>query len=72
MPPCRPAGDHCALAVVHRNSDGREYRCETLRDQRGCYTPQLNNNGVTSYAVGLLPTAPHTAYAQTDSYLLSR
>jgi uncharacterized protein DUF2690 len=41
-----------SFALVHRDSDGREYRCEVPKGQTSCYTAMVNDANVTSYAYG--------------------
>ncbi|SDC68162.1 DUF2690 domain-containing protein [Actinokineospora iranica] len=68
MPNCVPGADYCGGATVHRNSDGREYGCAIPGGARGCYTPQVNDSGVTSFARGHADYGANTAYATTGSY----
>ncbi|GLZ43137.1 DUF2690 domain-containing protein [Actinokineospora sp. NBRC 105648] len=68
IPDCVPGSDFCGQAIVHRDSDGREQHCAIPARAHGCYTAQLNDNRVTSYAFGWADVGAHTAYAQTGSY----
>lgn len=52
MPNCASSGTYCATVHVSRHSDGREESCRVPTGGHGCYTPQVNDNGVTSYAYG--------------------
>ncbi|ONI92228.1 hypothetical protein ALI22I_05440 [Saccharothrix sp. ALI-22-I] len=69
LPNCVVNADWCGGATVHRNSDGREYSCITPNGTHGCYTRQVNDAGVTSYARGYVDSGARTAYATTGSYL---
>jgi hypothetical protein len=68
IPACRPGDDYCGYANVHRNSDGREYACWTPGGGHGCYTAQVNDSGVTSYAYGEADDGAQSASATTGSY----
>jgi hypothetical protein len=65
--PC-PSGAPCGYVTVHRNSDGRQYSCSIPAGAHGCYSPQVNDNGVTSYATGFANTGGLSASATTSSY----
>jgi hypothetical protein len=67
MPNCVSTSSYCGQATVHRNSDGREYDCLTPSGTHSCYTAQVNDNGVTSYATGYSDNGNFT-YATTGSY----
>lgn len=57
--------------TVHRNSDGREYRCTGGEGTQDCYTPMVWDKGVTSYGIGEIDPngATNTTYkARTASY----
>lgn len=68
MPNCSPGADYCASATVHRNSDGRKYTCYTPSGGHGCYSRQVNDDNVTSYADGWADDGANSAYARTSSY----
>jgi hypothetical protein len=44
----------CASAFIHRDSDNRQLQCTTPTGTRSCYTRQLNDAGVTSFAKAVL------------------
>jgi hypothetical protein len=69
MPACIGNTDFCGDVTVHRNSDGLEYSCATPSGTHGCYTLQVNDNRVTSYAYGFVDNGATTTYATTGSYL---
>ncbi len=52
VPNCVSGVDYCGQAFVHRNSDGRQYSCTIRNGAHGCYTPQVYDSHVTSYASG--------------------
>jgi uncharacterized protein DUF2690 len=68
MPACQPGVDNCGDATVHRNSDGREIPCFIGGGSHSCFTAQLNDAGVTSYAYGEADNGALTATASTGSY----
>jgi hypothetical protein len=59
-----------SFAIVTRNSDGHTYSCLVPTGAKSCYTPMLNDAGVTSYAKGIYGTyVPEREYtATTGSY----
>jgi hypothetical protein len=65
---CVPGDKNCGDAIIHRNSDGREYRCVIPSGARQCYTRQVNDNGVTSYAEGSLDDGVNWRSERTGSY----
>lgn len=65
---CVPGDDGCGGAWVHRNSDGLQLQCTTPGGTKTCYSNQVNDAGVTSYAHGWVDTGPNTAYGTTSSY----
>lgn len=67
-PPCQPGVDYCGSATVHRNSDGKEMTCHIPSGQSSCYTKQVNDANVTSYAYGHFDNGPWTYYGTTGSY----
>ncbi|MGW4065750.1 DUF2690 domain-containing protein [Amycolatopsis sp. NPDC004747] len=69
MPACVGNTDYCGYVTVHRNSDGLEYSCATPSGTHGCYTLQVNDNRVTSYAYGFVDNGATTSSATTGSYL---
>ncbi|HEV8559295.1 MAG TPA: DUF2690 domain-containing protein [Actinophytocola sp.] len=54
IPGLPPALSYCAAAFVHRNSDGAQLRCDTPAGASSCYTRQLNDANVTSFAKAVL------------------
>jgi hypothetical protein len=68
IPNCVPGQDYCGSVSVVRNSDGRSYECGTPGGTHSCYTAQVNDNGVTSYATGYVDFGGRTAFATTGSY----
>ncbi len=68
MPNCVTNSDYCGGATVHRNSNGTQYSCLILSGKHGCYTRQVNDSGVTSYAHGWADDGANTAYATTSSF----
>ncbi|MGW4160434.1 DUF2690 domain-containing protein [Streptomyces sp. NPDC004788] len=62
------AGHACAQAKVIRNSDGRSYSCTVSVGSSSCYTPMVNDAGVTSYAEGMVDGAGGLKYTRTGSY----
>ncbi|MGW4065749.1 DUF2690 domain-containing protein [Amycolatopsis sp. NPDC004747] len=69
VPACVPGEDYCGHVWVIRNSDGREFDCVTPGGGHGCYTAQVNDNRVTSYAYGFVEVGANSVDAQTGSYL---
>lgn len=66
---CVPGDDHCATATIVRNSDGLSFSCHTPAGVgTSCYTEQVNDAGVTSYAIGTYDNGPYTYKSQTGSY----
>lgn len=67
---CVAGVDNCAHATVHRNSDGAEYKCYTENDpaRHSCYTLQVNDAGVTSYAYGDIDLGATSPSGRTGSY----
>jgi hypothetical protein len=68
LPGCKPGVDFCGLAIVHRNSDGKQYTCEIPSGGIGCYTKQVNDANVTSFAQGSADDGAYSATAKTSSY----
>jgi hypothetical protein len=68
LPGCKPGVDFCGLAIVRRNSDGKQYTCEIPKGGVGCYTKQVNDAGVTSFAQGSADDGAYSATAKTNSY----
>lgn len=72
---CVPGDQYCGNARVIRNSDRRTERCSIEdfvrngRARRSCYTPQVNDAGVTSYASGTLDSGLYVDDATTGSYV---
>ncbi|MER8046124.1 DUF2690 domain-containing protein [Streptomyces sp. NPDC094032] len=62
------AGVACPKAWVIRNSDGRQYTCTVTEGRSSCYTPMVNDAGVSSYAQSYTDTAGGTKYTRTGSY----
>lgn len=67
-PGCQPGVDYCGSATVHRNSDGKEMTCHIQPGQSSCYTKQVNDANVTSYAYGHYDNGAWTYSGQTGSY----
>jgi hypothetical protein len=65
---CVPADVGCADALVYRNSDRREYSCKTRLGANSCYTRQVNDSHVTSYAEGSIDLGASWPSARTGSY----
>jgi hypothetical protein len=66
---CVPGDDHCATAFIRRNSDGYARVCGTPGGVRtSCYTRQVNDAGVTSFAEASYDNGPNSYYARTISY----
>jgi hypothetical protein len=64
---------HAGYAIVHRNSDGKQYTCYTpVGVNKSCYTKMVGDAGTTSYALGDIDPYPTygygTARAKTASY----
>lgn len=56
-------------AYVHRNSDGRQESCTSTQvGQTSCYTPMLDDAGVTSYAHGDVDISAAWPQATTGSF----
>ncbi|MCF2527051.1 DUF2690 domain-containing protein [Yinghuangia soli] len=67
-PACQPGVDYCGSATVHRNSDGKEMTCNIPTGKSACYTKQVNDANVTSYATAHYDNGPWTFYGTTGSY----
>jgi hypothetical protein len=65
-----PYSTFASWAVIHRNSDGREFRCTVPSTGTECYTPMVNDAGVTSYARGFWDSGAQTYEDRTGSYFL--
>ena len=63
-----PASQLAGWAQIHRNSDGRAYRCSVYSGSTGCYTMMLNDANVTSYAEGWYDSGVREYYSRTTSY----
>ncbi|SDB96195.1 Protein of unknown function [Melghirimyces thermohalophilus] len=63
-----PGNDYGGNAKVVRNSDGRSYSCEIPAYQTSCFTSQVNDSGVTSFAEGTHDVGAHTYRARTAAY----
>jgi hypothetical protein len=68
MPNCTSGGTYCPVGHVSRDSDGREQSCRVPVGGHGCYTPQVNDNGVTSYGWGTVYYGSLFLNAETGSY----
>lgn len=62
------AGYACAAASITRNNDGRTYTCTIYQGQTQCYTPQVYDKGLTSYAEGGIDIVSGTIITRTVSY----
>jgi hypothetical protein len=69
VPACSPGADFCGHVWVVRNSDGLEFDCRTPGGGHSCYTRQVNDNRVTSYATGYIDYGAASVGATTGSYL---
>lgn len=66
---CVPGADRCGLAQIVRNSDGQRYGCSTpAGTNTSCYTRQVNDSGVTSFAEGWLDNGAHSYYDRTRNW----
>lgn len=63
-----PYSQFASFAVIHRNSDGREYRCTVPSTGTSCYTPMVNDRNVTSYAYGEWDSGAFVYSGRTASY----
>jgi hypothetical protein len=57
-----------SAALIHRNSDGREYSCTVPLGATSCYTPMVNDANVTSYAYGAWDGGAQIFTGQTASF----
>ncbi|MEU1181160.1 DUF2690 domain-containing protein [Streptomyces sp. NPDC005820] len=55
-------------AIVHRTSDGREYKCTVATSGTGCYTKMVNDIDVTSYAKGMWDSGSRVYEDRTSAY----
>ncbi|MDX2595197.1 MULTISPECIES: DUF2690 domain-containing protein [Streptomyces] len=62
------AGYACAAATVTRNNDGRTYSCTITQGQTQCYTPQVYDKGMTSYAKGYIDIVSGEMQIRTTAY----
>ncbi|MGW4160435.1 DUF2690 domain-containing protein [Streptomyces sp. NPDC004788] len=62
------AGIACPKAWIIRNSDGTSYSCTVTEGRSSCYTPMVNDAGVSSYAQSYTDTAGGDKYTRTASY----
>lgn len=69
MPNCQLGVDFCGHVNVVRTSDGLSFRCDLQNGTHGCYTRQVNDNGVTSYATGVAHMGGWSTSATTGAYL---
>ena len=65
---CLPAQTDCGYATIHRNSDGAERSCATVRGAKSCYTAALNDANVTSYAHGSVDAGAYSYMARTINF----
>lgn len=63
-----PYDEFASLALVHRDSDGREYRCTVPSAGSSCYTSMVNDANVTSYAYGEWDSGARIYSGRTASY----
>jgi hypothetical protein len=68
MPDCLPGQDYCGDATVTRNGDRRSYGCMIQAKADSCYTAQVNDAGVSSYAFGEADDGAFTSMASTSSF----
>lgn len=60
---------NCVSARITRKSDNQTYPCSTRANERSCYTKQVNDAGVTSFARGCYIFTPSNTYCRnTPSY----
>ncbi|MFE9448886.1 DUF2690 domain-containing protein [Streptomyces sp. NPDC006739] len=62
------AGYACATAVITRNNDGRQYTCTIHQGETQCYTPQVYDKGLTSFAQGGIDIVSGQIDTRTASY----
>ncbi|MFI5680902.1 DUF2690 domain-containing protein [Streptomyces cellulosae] len=62
------AGYACAAAGITRNNDGRSYSCTISQGQTQCYTPQVYDKGLTSFADGHIDIVSGQIDTRTASY----
>lgn len=62
------AGYACAAASVTRNDDGRSYSCTISQGQSQCYTPQVYDKGMTSFAKGYIDIVSGEIQTRTAAY----
>ncbi|QCV54583.1 DUF2690 domain-containing protein [Thermoactinomyces vulgaris] len=55
-------------AKIVRNSDGRTYNCDIPRGETVCFTQQVNDHHVTSYAHGIHDNGIYFRGARTAAY----
>lgn len=67
-PACIPGDDFCGFGSVIRNSDGRRFSCSLQRGRKSCYTAQVNDAGVTSYASGQVDNGAYSGTGKTGSF----
>jgi hypothetical protein len=66
--PYQPSVAYAGSATIHRTQDGKEYSCTIPAGKKTCHTAMVNDNGLTSYAIGDLddglvwPTLRTAAY----------
>lgn len=64
-----PGDRGAADATIHRNSDAAELTASfSYAGQTSVYTNQLNDSGVTSFAIGDIDDGVNFNYARTSSY----
>lgn len=63
-----PGNSSGGYAIIHRNSDGREFRCSVVDATGECITPMVNDANVTSYAFGFEDAGAWTAWGRTASF----
>ncbi|MFH9983779.1 DUF2690 domain-containing protein [Streptomyces sp. NPDC017179] len=62
------AGYGCSTASITRNNDGREYTCTVYKGQTQCYTPQVYDKGMTSFATGAIDAVTGLMIIRTAAY----
>ncbi|MFE8948019.1 DUF2690 domain-containing protein [Streptomyces sp. NPDC007856] len=62
------AGYACSVATVTRNNDGRTYSCTITQGQTQCYTPQVYDKGMASYATGYMDSVSGEMQIRTAAY----
>ncbi|MEV6115855.1 DUF2690 domain-containing protein [Streptomyces sp. NPDC052109] len=62
------AGYECAHAYVTRDNDGRSYSCTISQGQTQCYTPMVQDKGMTSFTQAGIDNVYGYADTRTAAY----